>query len=100
MERIMQRITDTQTTYRLAGSVPVSGIVADLEQARRANEERSWGVSDTERALADSERLLEALVQLFSASELWHIINDYSKTSRILFKVSLMVEPVKESRDF
>ena len=96
----MQRVTDTQAIYRLAGSIPIPGIVADLELARRANKERAYGVSDIERKLADSERVFEVLVQLFPTSELLDIIHDYSKTSRILFRVSLMVEPVKEASDF
>ena len=96
----MQRVMDTQVIYRLAGSIPIPGIVADLELARRANKERAYGVSDTERELADSERVFEVLVQLFPSSELLDIIHDYSKTSRILFRVSLMVEPVKEASDF
>ena len=96
----MQRVTDTQAIYRLAGSIPIPGIVADLELARRANKERAYGVSDTERELADSERVFEVLVQLFPSSELLDIIHDYSKTSRILFRVSLMVEPVKEASVF
>ena len=100
MESKMQRVTDTQAIYRLAGSIPIPGIVADLELARRANKERAYGVSDTERELADSERVFEVLVQLFPSSELLDIIHDYSKTSRILFRVSLMVEPVKEASDF
>ena len=100
MENKMQRVMDTQAIYRLAGSIPIPGIVADLELARRANKERAYGVSEAERALADSERVFEVLVQLFPASELLDVINDYSKTSRILFRVSLMVEPVKEASDF
>ena len=100
MESKMQRVTDTQAIYRLAGSIPIPGIVADLELARRANKERAYGVSDIERELADSERVFEVLVQLFPESELLDIIHDYSKTSRILFRVSLMVEPVKEASDF
>ena len=96
----MQRVMDTQAIYRLAGSIPIPGIVADLELARRANKERAYGVSDIERELADSERVFEVLVQLFPTSELLDIIHDYSKTSRILFRVSLMVEPVKEASDF
>ena len=100
MEIIMQRARNTQAIYKLAGSIPIPGIVADLELARRANKERAYGVSDTERELADSERVFEVLVQLFPTSELLDIIHDYSKTSRILFRVSLMVEPVKEASDF
>jgi len=96
----MQRITDTQSIYRLAGSIPFVGIVADLELARRANAARANGEADTNRIGGDSERVFEMLVQLFPASELLDIIHDYSKTSRILFRVSLMVEPVKEARDF
>ena len=100
MESKMQRVTDTQAIFRLAGSIPIPGIVADLELARRANKERAYGVSDIERELADSERVFEVLVQLFPTSELLDIIHDYSKTSRILFRVSLMDEPVKEASDF
>ena len=96
----MQRVTDIQAIYRLAGSIPIPGIVADLELARRANKVRAHEVSDIERELADSERVFEVLVQLFPTSELLDIIHDYSKTSRILFRVSLMVEPVKEASDF
>jgi len=100
MERIMQRITDTQSIYRLAGSIPFAGIVADLELARRANAAQAKGEPVTNGIGGDSERVFEMLVQLFPASELLDIIHDYSKTSRILFRVSLMVEPVKEARDF
>ena len=96
----MQRITDTRTTYRLAGSIPYTGIVADLELARRANAARANGVADTGKIDANAERTFEMLIQLFPASELLDIIHDYSKTSRILFRVSLMVEPVKEASDF
>ena len=96
----MQRITDTQSIYRLAGSIPFSGIVADLELARRANAAQANGEPVTNGIGGDSERVFEMLVQLFPASELLDIIHDYSKTSRILFRVSLMVEPVKEARDF
>ena len=96
----MQRVMDTQAIYRLAGSIPIPGIVADLELARRANKARALGVADIDRMIADSERVFEMLVQLFPESELLDIIHDYSKTSRILFRVSLMVEPVKEASDF
>ncbi len=96
----MQRVTDTRTFYRLAGSIPFAGIVADLELARRANAGRANGEPVTNGIGSDSERVFEMLVQLFPAAELLDITHDYSKTSKILFRVSLMVEPVKETRDF
>ncbi len=96
----MQRVTDTRTTYRLAGSIPFAGIVADLELARRANAARANGMADADRISKESERVFEMLVQLFPACELLDIIHDCSKASRILFRVSLMVEPVKEASDF
>ncbi len=96
----MQQIADTRSVFKLVGSIPFPGIVADLELARRANAAGAGRDAVTRTTGGEAERAFEILVQLFPTSELFDVIDDYSKTSRILFRVSLMVEPRNEVREF